>query len=967
MTEKKYKSDVDAINNAVRIASNGRFSSLQNLVASFENDVSLYAYGHSKDQQKQWLAKYCGIIMDNDDTGAISGKDAGGSVVKTTHSVVDEGGKTEVPGYTYDISQIGNIHFRWYTSVNKNEGAKVDGQNITSNEQHIVNHLQNHWMPAAVDLVTKTYSSVNFIESVNNKPYYVNVYFVDEEDSNRLASANNNRININLKYFKTGFTDLSSEDGVSNYSYEDSSGKKWYGHATLDRVLAHELTHMLMFQNIANYCNNIPTFVLEGMAEVTHGIDDERYDNIYNVLNKSLSELQNDVMNLNQTKRHISNDGYAAGYMLMRYLARQSATSGVPNYLNDSTYMPYYGQSYRNNRSEVVITNTSEKIDTVNLNNYAETATKLDASNYSYEGMNIIGSNRSETFILSNCASHITPGGGNDVIYDYNYDKHSGKRYYFGNNDGTNIINGFNGGNKINQDYESRIYLTKGIVDGISYSNGILKIWSDGTDIDVQNITKRYSGSDLLGLKIIDSLEKANVYCFYENGNTVWYCDEKTGNKNAIGQMNTSNQYFYSFDKKKVRLTNKFSGNVDITKFDNTVSIINASDVTSNLTFLANSRVATTYLGKGNDTIIFGVGSSRDVVYGFDTSKDQIKLKTGSTIVDTYARGNGDVLLRTSWKDDSVLELAGVGSKYFKVNGLNSQVMNAAKSETIEFGTGSVRTHLYGFDTSKDQIKLKTGSTIVDTYARGNGDVLLRTSWKDDSVLELAGVGSKYFKVNGINNRVMNAAKSETIEFGKGSTRTHLYGFNTSKDQIKLKSGNTIVDTFARGNGDVLLRTSWQDDSVLELAGVGSKYFKVNGINSRVMNAAKSETIEFGKGTGRIDAYNFNAERDQIKLGGNSSLSSIVDDGKDTYLRYDNQNDVLKLVGITGKNILLNGRRIATKTSALYSMTSDSISSTKNNLNYVSNIQYPSQSTSNISLTDNMVNKQNKINVAYGH
>ena len=78
-----------AIDEAVVAASGGVFANTQELVDSFLSDLESNS-GSSESQKKAFLKEYCGIDLDNEDTGSITGTDAGGNTVKTAESIVPE-------------------------------------------------------------------------------------------------------------------------------------------------------------------------------------------------------------------------------------------------------------------------------------------------------------------------------------------------------------------------------------------------------------------------------------------------------------------------------------------------------------------------------------------------------------------------------------------------------------------------------------------------------------------------------------------------------------------------------------------------------------------------------------------------------------------------------------------------------------------------------------------------------------
>ncbi len=76
-----------ALDEAVSYATNGKFSSWTALTTQFEADNASADAAH--------LKEYCGIILDNADTGSIIGSDAGGKYIKDGDTIVPEGGSTK--------------------------------------------------------------------------------------------------------------------------------------------------------------------------------------------------------------------------------------------------------------------------------------------------------------------------------------------------------------------------------------------------------------------------------------------------------------------------------------------------------------------------------------------------------------------------------------------------------------------------------------------------------------------------------------------------------------------------------------------------------------------------------------------------------------------------------------------------------------------------------------------------------
>ena len=75
-------SGTSALDEAINFATSGKFETTAQLTSSFMSDLN------NSTSYRDFLEIYCDIILDNVDTGAITGSDAGGSIVKTRTSIV---------------------------------------------------------------------------------------------------------------------------------------------------------------------------------------------------------------------------------------------------------------------------------------------------------------------------------------------------------------------------------------------------------------------------------------------------------------------------------------------------------------------------------------------------------------------------------------------------------------------------------------------------------------------------------------------------------------------------------------------------------------------------------------------------------------------------------------------------------------------------------------------------------------
>ncbi len=128
------------------------------------------------------------------------------------------------------------------------------------------------------------------------------------------------KLSVNMNYYK-GI----SEDNVDGQSSKTS--------AFLDRTLSHEFTHAVMGANV-KFFSKLPQFISEGMAELTHGIDDERYSRIFDLAYDAFKLTK--ALDLTNTGTGTA-DAYAGGYMFLRYFAKQAALMDLVDYANPAS------------------------------------------------------------------------------------------------------------------------------------------------------------------------------------------------------------------------------------------------------------------------------------------------------------------------------------------------------------------------------------------------------------------------------------------------------------------------------------------------------------------------------------------------------------------------------------------------------------------------------------------------------
>ena len=601
-----------AMDEAIRACSN--FTSMQDAINHFISDAQ------NAKNAETFLKDYCGIILNNKDTGAITGSDAGGSTVKTATSVVPESGSLAYPSGT-------SFTKRGLTVIIPEETE------LTSSQYTIVKGLNSWWIAEALKLNEESYDL-----SFNEDDVYVDeitLKFEDSEDSDALAYVSSSfdeetsladelELVVNMKYYD----DISASD-VNGESSDEDAGY-------LDRTIAHEFTHALMAANISCY-SDLPIFVLEGLAELTHGIDDERGDEILE-LAENPSQFSK-YLKINRVDDESETYDYSSGYMFFRYLAKQASDSDVED---DMPTGLTYNSSYT-----VLTADSTFTDDEIDLSEYESSVKTVNASKAT-SAVNIIGNAKSNLLKGGKGADTLNGGKGNDTLT--------------GGSGNDVFIYTSGQGNDIITDYtakQDKIKLTSGTINtsSLNGSDVVLKVGTGS--ITVKNGKNK-------SITLVDSKGKTTSKIY---GSTT------TTSTTTLNVTNT---------------------NAATVTANSTVKVINASTRTKAVKITGNALANTILGGKGADTLIGGKGSDtltggtgndvfvyasgdgNDVITDYTAKQDKIKLTSG-TINSSSIKGS-DVVLKV-----------GTGSITIK-NGKNKSITvvdTAGKSTSKVYGTSS--------------------------------------------------------------------------------------------------------------------------------------------------------------------------------------------------------------------------------------------------------------------------------------
>ncbi len=485
-----------ALNEAIRSCSN--FTSMNDAINHFISDAQ-------KVKGKKFLRDYCDIDLDNDDTGAITGSEAGGSVIKTAESVVPESGSLAYPSGT-------SFTKRGLTVIIPEKST------LSKAQKNIVRGLNSWWIAEALKLNEESYG-LSFKENgVSVKE--ITLKFENDNESGALAyvgstSGDNGlaeelELVVNMAYYGS----IASDDVNGQSSGEDVG--------YLDRTIAHEFTHAVMAANISCY-ENLPLFILEGLAELTHGIDDERKDEILE-LAKNPSNM-NKYLKVNRVDVESETEDYSSGYMFLRYLAKQGSISSGEE--DDDSGLTY-------NDDETILTaDTSFEGNEIDLADYADTVKIVDASALK-NSVKIVGNKFANTISGGSKADTIYGGVGADLIRgNIGADKlfgDNGKDTIYGGN-GKDYIEGGNGADLIDGGNGVDTLVGGKGKDTLTGGNGKnLFVYANGDGHDV--ITDYVSGQDTIKISSGEVSEYAtdddDVIFYVGNGSITV--------KNAVGK-----------------------------------------------------------------------------------------------------------------------------------------------------------------------------------------------------------------------------------------------------------------------------------------------------------------------------------------------------------------------------------------------------------------------------------------------
>lgn len=578
----------------------------------------------------------CGIRINNKDTGAITGKDAGGKTEKTAESIMPESATAkelkaaEYNSFTKNGLTVNVEYADGYGGKMYGKYFDYDEETYLAKQKLVVRALYNWWIPEALDLINESLG-INFTDGRANTKT-LNIEFDSGYSSKRV-------IGLDFDYdmgYASEMTLKINADRLYNMTKNDKNGtlpeKSYitgtaYGNSEtftnyLDRLILQAMAEVTLKANVA-YVDKLPREISGGLCAIVGGYDDST----------------------NYSSFTSSGNSDFNGYARLRYLAK-NYSDGMPD-----------GVSYNAKKTGLTVTNEfTDK--TLDLADFASTVKNVNASALK-NGIIIVGNKLDNSIVGGSGNDSLVGGDGKDTL--------SGGK---GNDSLTggkgNDVFIYTAGNDVITDYATG--------DKISVGSAISKATLSGSDVIFtvgKNTLTVKKGKDKT-LTLINSKGKE-------------YTTVVSGGKDLTVTNSTKSPLIIDSDVKKVDASERTKA-ITITgnKLGNVILGGSKNDIIygegGNDSILGNAGADKLFGGFGDDTLkggagddiltggagndslwgdagadtfIYHAGEGNDVIYGFDkndtltldsmdftaTCKNKavtLKFEEGSVILQNY-------------------------------------------------------------------------------------------------------------------------------------------------------------------------------------------------------------------------------------------------------------------------------------------------------------------------------------------
>ncbi|MBR6713432.1 MAG: hypothetical protein IKI76_10635 [Selenomonadaceae bacterium] len=698
-----------------------------------------------------FLKKYCGIILDNDDTGAITGWDAGGLTVKTAKDIIPE---------TTPVQKLNNYKKSSFVRDDVTINISSTGDTLTAKGKKVLDGIYSWWAEGALNLIEESYG-VDF--------------------------RTGDEINIALTPSASYWGQTVGDSVKINLGDTTFNGTNDYQGNGVDRTIAHEFTHVA--QNF--FMGTFPLFLEEGLADLTCGRDNKKTSTIKKLAGNS--DTLKKYLDLSTSGTGNSNY-YAAGFMFYRYLAKQAADA-----FNSSSSYAW--------KDKILISGTS-KADFL-TGSGANSTIKAGAGNDTLTAhgdlMQVFGEAGNDIILTNAKSISVSGGAGNDKI------KNRGDKSLLLGGDGNDLI--INGGYWETERGGANVSISGGAGNDTIISHGSKSVLKGGDGNDkIYNGYRYYAPTDYFYNANADDFSGNGSTILGGAGNdSISNIGDKVSIDAGAGKNSISNGNDYCLGGASVKIAGG-SDNDTITNYGGSYVTIQAgagNDLIKNIrtvdyrdysqTTKQYETIETIFPervtisgGKGNDTIISD-GSKIFIKY---TSGDGNDLIKGFNATSTLSIAGGAYSTTKSGKnilvaiDAGKITLQGAASlSAVNIKGTKALlVTNSTKSPV----TVDAATKVIDASTRTKAVKI-TGNALANSIFGGSKNDTLIGGKGNDSLWGNGGADKFIYTAGDGNDIIFGFENKDTLTLDNLT-------FTTAYD----KSNGTI--TFNVSGGSVVLR-----------------------------------------------------------------------------------------------------------------------------------------------------------------
>ena len=609
-----------------------------------------------------------------------------------------------------------------------------------------------------------------------------------------------------------------------------------------------------MAANIDNF-SNLPLFVKEGLAELVHGIDDERGYDIRQLALKSRGAELRKMFSIRGTYYNYGTSSYAGGYMLFRYLAKQAATSGAADLPNGVSY----------NESGTAVTIMAPFSGIWDAKDYDAAVRTVDASQET-NSITIKAGNYSNTIKAGMNGGDIYGQGGNDTIYGG-----GGKDvFWYGNGDGADTIYNFQSRKDVLRFYGNAK------LDGVSASgtNVILKSGTGsvtltgkaGQRVDVADATGK-TGAYYFGRQ-----DKANSFA-YEAG-SIYYGSKNYNDTlkiNSAATVNLANASLYH-DIDVLDATSS-AGAVKLTGGANNTVLRGSS---KNDTLTAGTGGAELYGGKGNDAYYgaqgkdkfwWGSGLGNDAVYNYESNKDIIAFQAGS-LKKGEVSGNDVVLTSSAGNTLTLKNAVGKAVIVEDVNGKQTRKTYSLSGITYNAGKTAVtiKAPFKGTWNYKDY-----ASTVRTVDASQETNNITIKAGHYNSTIKAGKKGGNIYGEGG-KDTIYGGLGKDVFWYGLDDGDDVIYNFQSGTDVLRFYKNAKLSNFFTTSGNDVALRSGAGKITLKGKANQRVDVTDTNGKNAAYYFGRQDKANTFAYGASQR-YYGSRTLRDTLKINSAATVS----------------------------------------------------------------------------------------------